>query len=38
MNIFKDFTNFIIQPQKYKVDYLIIGGYAVGIHSRPRTT
>ena len=38
MNIFKDFLEFIILLQKYNVDYLIVGGYAVGIHSRPRTT
>ncbi len=38
MNLFKDFIDFITLLQKYNVDYLIVGGYAVAIHSRPRTT
>lgn len=38
MDVFKDFIDFIILLQKYKVDYLIVGGYAVGLHSRPRAT
>jgi hypothetical protein len=38
MNLFKDFENFISLLQKHKVEYLIVEGYAVGIHSNPRTT
>ena len=38
MNLFKDFADFITLLQKYKVNYLIVGGYAVGIYSRPRAT
>ena len=38
MDVFKDFIDFIILLQKYEVDYLIVGGYAVGLHSRPRAT
>jgi hypothetical protein len=36
MNLFKDFEDFINLLQKHKVEYLIVGGYAVGIHSQPR--
>lgn len=38
MELFKDFAEFIILLQKHKVDYLIVGGYAVGIHSQARMT
>jgi Nucleotidyltransferase of unknown function (DUF6036) len=38
MNVFKDFIDFIALLQKHKVDYLIVGGYAVSVHSRPRAT
>jgi len=38
MNLFNDFIDFITLLQKYHVDYLIVGGYAVSIHSRPRAT
>lgn len=38
MNIFNDFIDFITLLQKHKVDYLIVGGYAVSVHSRPRAT
>jgi len=38
MNLFKDFEDFINLLQKHKVEYLIVGGYAVGIHSQPRAT
>ena len=38
MDVFKDFIDFIELLQKYEVDYLIVGGYAVGLHSRPRAT
>jgi len=38
MNLFKDFEDFITLLQKYNVEYLIVGGYAVGIHSQARMT
>lgn len=38
MNLFEDFIDFINLLHKYKVDYLVIGGYAVSIHSLPRAT
>ncbi|MGA9295447.1 MAG: nucleotidyltransferase [Ignavibacteriaceae bacterium] len=38
MNLFNDFLDFTTLLQRYKVDYLIVGSYAVTIHSRPRST
>ena len=38
MDVFEDFIDFIELLQKYEVDYLIVGGYAVGLHSRPKAT
>jgi len=38
MKLFQDFADFIVLLQKYKIDYLIVGGYAVGIHSQARMT
>ncbi len=38
MRLFQDFADFIALLQKYKVDYLIVGGYAVGIHSQAKMT
>lgn len=38
MKLFRDFADFITLLQKYEVDYLIVGGYAVGIHSQARMT
>jgi len=38
MNLFKDFADFITLLQKHNVEYLIVGGYAVGIHSQARMT
>lgn len=38
MNLFKDFADLIILFQKYKVEYIIVGGYAVGVHSQARMT
>ncbi len=34
----KDFLGFISLCNKHKVDYLVIGGYAVAIHGYPRYT
>ena len=38
MNLFKDFADFITLLKKYNIDYLVVGGYAVGIHSQARAT
>jgi hypothetical protein len=34
----KDFREFVALLIKHKVEYLIVGGYAVGIHGYPRYT
>jgi hypothetical protein len=38
MELPNDFKEFIELLNKYKVQYLIVGGYAVGFHSRPKFT
>jgi predicted nucleotidyltransferase len=38
MNIPEDFKEFIVLLNDKQVRYLIIGGYAVGFHSRPKFT
>lgn len=38
MNITQSFLDFIILLNKYKVEYIIVGGYAVGLHGHPRYT
>lgn len=38
MELDKDFKEFIELLNEYKVDYLIIGGYAVNFHGYPRYT
>ena len=38
MNIPKDFKEFIELLNENKVEYLIVGGYAVGFHSQPKFT
>lgn len=38
MEEFQDFEEFIGLLNKHKVEYLIIGGYAVTFHSRPKLT
>ncbi|MFC2088812.1 hypothetical protein ACFLSX_04355 [Calditrichota bacterium] len=38
MNFPKDFKEFIILLNKNNAEYLIVGGYAVGFHSRPKFT
>ncbi len=35
---FPDFEEFIALLNEYRVRYLIVGGYAVGFHARPRAT
>ncbi|MEP7141271.1 MAG: hypothetical protein ABI707_00310 [Ferruginibacter sp.] len=34
----KDFEDFIALCNKYELEYLVIGGFAVSIHGYPRTT
>jgi len=34
----QDFHQFVESLTEAKVDYLIVGGYAVGIHGHPRFT
>lgn len=38
MNLNKDFLDFIELLNKHKVEYMIVGGYAVGLHGHPRYT
>lgn len=38
MIIYNDFKEFINLLTKYKVNYLIVGGYAVSLYARPRNT
>lgn len=38
MNLPEDFKEFIELLNAHKVKYLIVGGYAVGFHSRPKFT
>lgn len=38
MQVSKDFEEFFELLNKHKVRYLIVGGYAIAIHSRPRFT
>ncbi len=35
---FPDFEEFIASLNEHRVRYLIVGGYAVGFHARPRAT
>lgn len=38
MRVEPDFVVFIKLLKKHKVEYLIVGGFAVAFHSRPRQT
>src|SRR5205809_82519 len=38
MEEYQDFEEFISLLNKFKVEYLIIGGYAITFHSRPKFT
>ncbi len=38
LNFEADFIDFINLCNKYKVEYLVVGGYAVSIHGYPRST
>ncbi len=35
---FEDFEDFIRLLTKYEVEYLVVGGYAVSVYSRPKNT
>ena len=35
---FPDFEEFIASLNAHRVRYLVVGGYAVGFHARPRAT
>jgi predicted nucleotidyltransferase len=38
MNLEKDFNDFIELLNKYEVEYMVIGGYALAFHGEPRFT
>lgn len=38
MILAKDFTDFVELLNKHKVEYMVVGGYALGFHGQPRTT
>ncbi len=38
MNIQQDFKELLVLLEKHKVDYMIVGGYAVAFHGYPRFT
>jgi len=38
MNVNKDFLDFIELLNKHNVEYMVVGGYAVGLHGYPRYT
>ena len=38
MIISEDFENFLKFLNHYKVDYLVVGGYAMAFHGKPRYT
>ena len=38
MILAKDFTDFVELLNKHKVEYMVVGGYALGFHGEPRTT
>ncbi len=38
MTLAKDFEDFIGLLNRYEVEYLVVGGYALAFHGRPRHT
>ncbi|HEY2582583.1 MAG TPA: nucleotidyltransferase [Mucilaginibacter sp.] len=38
MTLDKDFEDFVSLLNRYKVDYMIVGGYALAFHGKPRHT
>jgi hypothetical protein len=38
MTLDKDFEDFVLLLNKYHVDYMVVGGYALAFHGKPRHT
>src|ERR1700744_2458440 len=38
MTLDKDFEDFVVLLNKHKVDYMVVGGYALAFHGKPRHT
>lgn len=38
MILARDFTDFVDLLNKHEVEYMVVGGYALGFHGEPRTT
>lgn len=38
MALFQDFQDFIALLNQYEVEYLVVGGYALAFHGKPRHT
>ena len=38
MTLAQDFEDFVKLLYKYQVDYLVVGGYALAFHGKPRHT
>jgi len=38
MTLAQDFEDFIKVLNQYQVDYLVVGGYALALHDKPRHT
>ena len=38
MTLDKDFEDFVVLLNKHEVDYMIVGGYALAFHGKPRHT
>ncbi|RDC65930.1 hypothetical protein [Adhaeribacter pallidiroseus] len=38
MELFKDFHDFISLLNAHEVEYLVVGGYALAFHGKPRHT
>ena len=38
MTLDKDFEDFVFLLNTYKVDYMVVGGYALAFHGKPRHT
>jgi len=38
MTLAQDFEDFIKVLNQYQVDYMVVGGYALALHDKPRHT
>jgi predicted nucleotidyltransferase len=38
MNLERDFEDFVVLLNKHRIDYMIVGGYALAFHGKPRHT